>query len=179
MTYRRRFVRRAPKAKWNPIFSDGPISYKKDPSYTYSVNITNVVINELPFQLSTSNRLMNGYPAAAPILKVRHPSYTLIIPQSPNSSYGSYIELFMVFIPQGITPSNDLINNHPEWIMARRVVTIIQGATTYTYMKSPLTRNLNSGDKIVVMSRLYWLDSTPKDTSLAATVQTSCVTRAN
>lgn len=179
MSYRRRYVRRAPRAKWNPIFNDLSVGFSKQPSVAYTNVTANIVTNELPFQLTDNAKLMNGYPAAAPILKVRHPSITMIIPYTTNSAYATHVELFMMFVPQGVEITEALIVAHPEWIMARRVIPIVQGATTFTSMKSPLSRNLNSGDKIAVAFKMHWNDGTPNSTTLATQIQTSCVTRAN
>lgn len=70
--------------------------------------------------------------------------------------------LYIVFVPQGVEPqtyaaAEALIQNHPEWIMAWRVLeggfTNPSGqydSTRFT-LSSRLKRNLNSGDSVIAL----------------------------
>lgn len=69
------------------------------------------------------------------------------------------LNFFLIFVPEGITPSDALIGSHPEWIIGWRNVDVglIRStsenptATSNFSFTSRLKRNLNSGDKIVAL----------------------------
>jgi len=58
--------------------------------------------------------------------------------------------VYLIYVPQGYTPSIDLPIQHPEWIMAwRGIETSAEGLQgTLVNLSSSLSRNLNSGDSI-------------------------------
>ena len=66
--------------------------------------------------------------------------------------------VYLIYVPQGYTPSVDLPVQHPEWIMAWRgidVDTVAEpGGTKQVQMSSSMSRNLNSGDAIFLLFHL-------------------------
>lgn len=66
--------------------------------------------------------------------------------------------VYLIYVPQGYTPSVDLPIQHPEWIMAWRgldVDTYVEGSgTRQIQMSSSMSRNLNSGDAIYILFHL-------------------------
>lgn len=80
--------------------------------------------------------------------------------QSGSVSGRPEVKCFIVFVPQGMEPTTytaaaGIINNHPEWIMAWKVVDTGAVGLNATVdfnrfaMSSRLKRNLNSGDSIL------------------------------
>ena len=64
--------------------------------------------------------------------------------------------VYLIYVPQGYTPSVDLPVQHPEWIMAWRgleieAITTSTGGGKQVQMSSSMSRNLNSGDAIYVL----------------------------
>lgn len=62
-------------------------------------------------------------------------------------------QAFIMFVPQGLTPTTDYANQHPEYIMVWRSFNP-SGAVSAITMQSRLKRNLNSGDKIVLFYKV-------------------------
>lgn len=90
--------------------------------------------------------------------------------------------VYLIYVPQGYTPSIDLPIQHPEWIMAWRGLDVDTytepGGSKQVQMSSSMARNLNSGDAIYL---LFHLTNTPN--GLVAPVnyhgRFSCVVRNN
>lgn len=57
--------------------------------------------------------------------------------------------VYCLFVPQGSTPTIELISNHPEYLLGWTTVSLDSGSTFS--MTSTLKRNLNSGDGIYVL----------------------------
>lgn len=65
---------------------------------------------------------------------------------------------YILFVPEGVTPSDSLVGNHPEWIMGWTAIDsgIIFSASAENSgnkfsITTRLKRNLNSGDRIVAL----------------------------
>lgn len=88
------------------------------------------------------------------IIKVKNVKVVLDIISTNVSIRNNFYAI--MFIPQGFTPTVNTPQEHPEWIMVwRSVDTTTTGSTTAqnipnVQMSSRLTRNLNSGDSIVL-----------------------------
>ena len=69
------------------------------------------------------------------------------------------LNFFLLYVPEGVTPSDGLIGQHPEWIMAWTAIEspIALNASNNTVggnkfsVTSRLKRNLNSGDRVVAI----------------------------
>lgn len=72
-----------------------------------------------------------------------------------NVSQFTSCMVYCLFVPEGSTPSIDLISKHPEYLMGWTSVSLDSGSTFS--MTSTLKRNLNSGDGIYV---LFQIDTT-------------------
>lgn len=74
---------------------------------------------------------------------------------------------YIMYIPEGVSPSSSLVQMHPEWIMAWSPINVelnfVQSGTAVTQnvekfsMSSRLKRNLNSGDKVVMILDLMFV----------------------
>ena len=90
--------------------------------------------------------------------------------------------VYLIYVPQGYTPSVDLPVQHPEWIMAWRgldVDTVAEGpGSRQVQMSTSMSRNLNSGDAIYA---LFHLTNLPGSTAAAVNYhgRFSCVVRDN
>ena len=65
-----------------------------------------------------------------------------------NNNYVSGI-MYVVFCPQGMVVDATLIDNHPEYIIGWTQISLDSG-NTFSF-SSPLKRNLNSGDRIMML----------------------------
>ena len=64
------------------------------------------------------------------------------------------MQVAILFAPEGFTPNIDMMERHPEWIMAYKLLTIDASSTIPINfsISSRLARNLNSGDAIYLVS---------------------------
>lgn len=147
--YRRRYrtIVRAPKKKWasniqNTFVQTTGDATKQFGEKTLTLNSTNDTY-PTPVILKTGNVKVQG-------------DYRVV-----TSSTGGHAEvsLYVVFIPQG-TPlttavqAEQVIQNHPEWIMSWRYLGDNQSSSTNVEnndrfsFSSRMKRNLNSGDSV-------------------------------
>lgn len=76
-----------------------------------------------------------------------------------SSNRPALLNFFLIFVPEGITPSDALIGSHPEWIIGWRTIDVgVIRSTSETAIAcatfsftSRLKRNLQSGDRIVAL----------------------------
>lgn len=150
--YRRRYrtIVRAPKKKWASNIQ----------------NIAMTTVGSTLLQFGTQDLVINTTETSTPTpviiktgnIKVQGDYYFRL-----NSSSSVQLALYVVFVPQGVpvtsaTLANDLITNHPEWIMAWKYVGNDYGTTTAEVnsdrfsFSSRLKRNLNSGDTIKLIA---------------------------
>lgn len=61
---------------------------------------------------------------------------------------------YIMFVPQGVTPDANWPQQHPEYIMAWRACQV-GGNTSAVTIQSRLKRNLNSGDKVILIVHVY------------------------
>lgn len=177
MPYRRRYARR--KVKWNTIFVEREMQELGKPNgLQLAIQTIDIVENSIP-GADDFAAYNTAYPTAAPVLKVKHAQASIIIPNSTYTGAVSYIEAFITYLPQGVEWDINTPTYHPEWVMSRRLIPLIAGGATTVFMRSPLMRNLNSGDKIVLSLKVTYLNDAPPNAKVSPFVQTSCVTRAN
>lgn len=60
--------------------------------------------------------------------------------------------IYIMFLPQGVTVSDGLPDQHPEWIMAWRGYDVQSQSLQAFSVQSKLKRNLNSGDSIILLN---------------------------
>lgn len=136
-----------PKRKWNSNWNADDINLNMPDvsttsSYTKAVTNKELIVN--PTQTLTG--------ASTSIVKVKNVKVQLSTSGVPDASNLSVytMQVAIVFCPEGITPSSDLLERHPEWIMAYRMLTMDASMTIPINfsISSRLSRNLNSGDTI-------------------------------
>lgn len=81
--------------------------------------------------------------------------------------------MFIMFVPQGLTPTTDYPSQHPEYIMAWRAFQPT-GSTSAVTIQSRLKRNLNSGDKVVLFYKLRNDSSATINVAIRATITYVC-----
>lgn len=69
---------------------------------------------------------------------------------------------FIMFVPQGTIVNVDWPQLHPEYIMAWRSLQV-GGSVNAVTMQSRLKRNLNSGDKVVVIVQVFNLQTATQE----------------
>lgn len=113
------------------------------------------------------------------IIKVKNFKVVLdIVSLSSNASSSTIRNNFyaIMFVPQGFTVTANIPQEHPEWIMVWRTVDVGRPATDGAptspniQMSSRLTRNLNSGDSIVLFHSYYNSSSASANISTTAIV---------
>lgn len=100
-----------------------------------------------------------------PVMKVKCLKAQLTAPACPQQIIQNtgMFRAYLMYMPQGVNfqiglqpVGNDLtltgtIEQHPEWIMAQKNIYISADTTNALYITSPLTRNLQSGDRIALI----------------------------
>lgn len=114
-----------------------------------------------------------------PMLKFRHLRVTFSFPSIPAGGQLHAVKCFILFIPQGITPSftmdtytqnvgqgpngqviqrtickheiSGTIKDHPEWVLAQKSTRINTTESTQVTLRPQFTRNLHSGDRIITV----------------------------
>lgn len=66
-----------------------------------------------------------------------------------NVSQFTSCMIYVMFVPEGLVPTIDLISQHPEYLMGWTSVSLDSGSTFS--MSTVLKRNLNSGDAIYLL----------------------------
>lgn len=75
--------------------------------------------------------------------------------ETPLDGNVENIVVYIMYLPQGFTLTNNLVNEHPEWIMAYRYLGAPDndGEPQYRYprkIKTRLSRRLQTGDSIIL-----------------------------
>ena len=156
--YRRRYrtIVRAPKKKWgsNLIAVDMSVVNPSGSTADRGYHVITLAANKTETNAPTPVVIKTGN------FKLQADYWT--INQSTTLPTGPEVKCFIVFVPQGMEPTNyasaaGLINNHPEWIMAWKVVDSgsVNANTSVDFnkfsMSSRLKRNLNSGDSVMCL----------------------------
>lgn len=140
--YYRRYVRVAPKKRWASNILQGSLS-----TSNFGVICENSAgtATPTPVIVKCGNFKVQGD--------------VMYNTQGGSSNTLANLNFFLLFVPEGITPSDALIGTHPEWIMGWKTIDVgvirstsetAVAAATFS-MSSRLKRNLNSGDKIVAI----------------------------
>ena len=145
-TYRRKYSYK-PRKKWNSNWNSDDINLNM-PDVSTTSSYTKAITN----QLLIVNPQLTGTNVSTSIVKVKNVKVQLSTTGIPDASNLSVytMQVAIVFCPEGITPSSDILERHPEWIMAYKMLTI-DASTTIPInfsISSRLARNLNSGDTI-------------------------------
>ena len=159
--YRRRYTRtvvRAPKKKWASNFRDVNMEVQNQTQLAADVYVTrdlaenkSETTSPTPVIIKTGNFKLQG-------------DYYILNSGAPVDQYTVTGMLYIIYLPEGVSPVNpagaqQLVTNHPEWILGWRVIdfsvtTLEQYQAqdvTKVSLTSRLKRNLNSGDKIVCL----------------------------
>lgn len=137
--YYRRYYKVTPKKKWASNIVQGTVT---------SSNYQTVVINSTQTSAPTPTIVKCGNFRVQGDVRV---AYTGSTPGRVAS-----VNFFLMFVPEGVTVTDSLIGNHPEWIMGWTAIewsgVTSESASTWGNKFSVTTRlkrNLNSGDRVV------------------------------
>ena len=89
----------------------------------------------------------------ATVIKVGNLKVSFECESSSNRAILASGSAYIMFVPQGLTPTTDYPMQHPEYIMVWRSFNPA-GAVSAVTMQSRLKRNLNSGDKIILFYKV-------------------------
>lgn len=154
MARTRRYRRYYKKGKWSSnIKAIGPNSFNIQPQST-DVVVHTLVVNP-PYESNSS------YPVGNNIMRVKNVEVSAEL-ETPISSGSTnrFIEcctLYLMYVPEGYAVTKDTPIQHPEWIMAYQFIGSPNTEDEdHSYVnnnvkriKSRLSRNLNTGDRIV------------------------------
>ena len=140
--YYRRYVRVAPKKKWASNILVGSVTTS---NYATIVENSTQTSTPTPVIVKCGNFKVQGD--------------VMFSTGGSTPTRPVCMNLFLIFCPEGVSPSDGLIGAHPEWIIGWKTVdvgvirsTSESGNPTSSFsMSSRLKRNLNSGDRIVAI----------------------------
>lgn len=136
--YYRRYVRVAPKKKWASNIIQGSVS---------TTNYATIVENSAQTATPTPVIVKCGNFKVQGDAQYAYPG---------GSSRPVNLNFFLIFVPEGVTPSDGLIGSHPEWVIGWRNIDVVGvkpntesgvAAAAFSF-SSRLKRNLNSGDRV-------------------------------
>ena len=153
--YRRTRYYRYSKKKWSPTLGQGVLTTAAEPSST-----------GFGYTVLCSNSSLQGTQApVTTIIKVKNFKCVIdIVSKSattPNGMFLRNVFYAIMFVPQGFTITANTPIEHPEWIMVWRTSDfgpLAEGSASTAsnlQLSSRLTRNLNSGDQIVLFNSFY------------------------
>jgi len=158
----------------------GNFQKKKWASFMKDIATTNVSIPGNATGGAVATIVSNSSDTATPtptVLKVKH--IRVAFDFTSAQYYFNAGFLCILFVPQGITPDAGTPILHPEWIMAWKGLELDgqTGAGKQVMISSSLSRNLNSGDSIVML----WSARNTTEGAIGVTyyARTSCVLRNN
>ena len=132
----------------------GNLQKKKWASYMKEITPANTPINAGTVGGGYASCVINSTQDATPtptIIKVKHCKVSFDFFTSSLFNQGF---VCLMFVPQGVTPTISSPVQHPEWVMAWRGLETSSTDSlkgTQVMLGSKLSRNLNSGDSIVVL----------------------------
>ena len=157
----------------------GNLQKKKWASLMRDVPLTTVVIDPTATGGSYATMVLNAAETATPtptILKVKYPKISVDFAFDATLLNNGFA--CIMYVPQGVVINSGLPVLHPEWIMAWRNVPNDVTSTHHEIMlSSSMSRNLQSGDSIVLLFSFYNAATGP--TSLRISARHSCVLRNN
>ena len=129
----------------------GYLNKKKWAPFMYDITPTNFNLAPEVIDGSFVSLVTNSVETSVPtptILKVKHLKVAFDARFDSTALSSGFI--CIMFVPQGITPGVALATQHPEWVMAwKNIRNDITANHHETMLTTRLTRNLNSGDKII------------------------------
>lgn len=159
----RRFYR---KKKWSPVLLQDGLAFTLPPAQGGAPgrNFYNVILS--------ANSANTTAPPTATVLKVAN--FRLSLDLNPPSGFQGAGKMFVVYVPEDVNVSASLPYNHPEWVMAWK--TFEPGQTdpqsTIT-MSSRMRRNLNSGDRIVLLLDMLNFSTAPEGVQFVGAITCS------
>lgn len=139
--YRRRFYRK--RGRWSSRI------YNLQDQQTVGALGTLLVKRDL----ATNPQQNNGTVSQKYTVKNVYLQFTVSVPD--EISYISNCQMYVMFIPQGISEDSNTPFNHLEWIMAYRYIGLPVSPNNPGYapivIRSRLSRNLDTGDRIIFM----------------------------
>lgn len=158
MVYKSRktkIIRSYPKQRFTQFHSHGYVNVvapalviQPDPSNPRR-NVTK--LGEALEAITIASNMPNINTYAPPVMKVKHASVTLHPSCNLNNFQSNFIRqsiLYIVFVPQGQVLTFQVLEQHPEWILAKKPFTVSNQQTIPTTLTTYLTKNLNTGDTI-------------------------------
>ena len=177
MPYFRSKRRYAPKQKWSVFRSSGIITYHEPSNehQQYRTNNNNTVrVSNVDLIVNQSQQI-NFVP---PVMKIAHLKAALSIQTSPEILSGLIsMKCILMYIPEGVNfnfyvdpPILDQQNQpnymyqvhgtyeqHPEWVLAEKIIRPTDDYISMCYLSSPIKKNLNTGDKIKLIVIASWM----------------------
>ena len=145
-SYKKNYV---PKQKWAPFMNDLVPAVFDIAAQQISGNFVSLVTNSTEAATPTPT-----------ILKVKHLKVSLDFYINSTTIRNGFMTI--LFVPQGYNITAGICNTHPEWVMSWRNVPNDIAAGNHSFMlTTKLSRNLNSGDKIVAYFNFYNDGSSP------------------
>lgn len=110
----------------------------------------------------------------ATIIKCGNFKLNFDVQSSSNTPFAGYGQAYVMFAPQGVNPTVDYPNEHPEYIMAWRSFDPGYNALQSLSLQTKLKRNLNSGDAVVLVVRISNISSTQQTIAFHHTTTFVC-----
>lgn len=169
-----------PRRYYKPYKRNYSSNKKKWASFMKDIPSTNVTIPGQSTGGAVATIVSNSSDTAVPtptIIKVKHIRVAFDFTSAQYYFNGGF--LCILFVPQGITPDAGTPLLHPEWVMAWKGIELDAQtpAGKQVMISTSLSRNLNSGDSIVMLWSAR--NTTAGEIGVTYYARTSCVVRNN
>lgn len=159
-----------PKFKWSPMY----LSESKAMPLTAQSDHTEITYT-LAKNATTDQHIV------PPVLKVRHVKVKLHLPAvdineiNCHTGYRAYV----LFVPQAHEVTHETPTQHPEWVMATTSFGLQHTAISSISLTSPVSRNLNTGDSIVLLLARFNSSASTQASAVMTTINYTYVARTN
>lgn len=159
-----RVSRRRSNKKWCPVLESADL--------TIPVSANAQVVNTQTLAQNSSNA------STAPTSTIiKCGNFKCVVDVNITSAFNGSGRLYIMFVPQSVSiggTDTGFVKAHPEWIMCWRGFEPGTNGLQAVSMQSKLKRNLNSGDRIVLVSEIFNYASTSSTAVMHITCSYVC-----
>nr|WCR62289.1 MAG: capsid protein [ssDNA virus sp.]WLW36776.1 capsid protein [ssDNA virus sp.] len=153
--------KRRSNKKWSPVLKSQAVSQ-------------NVTAGGQLFQVVSLCANSSNIETAPTATIIKCGNFKIVGDVNVSQSFNASGRMFCMYIPQGYTPEDTTPTEHPEWILCwRGFEPGVSGLQTFS-MQSKLKRNLNSGDKVILLIEATNYSSTTANVAVSVTASYVC-----
>ena len=171
MPYYRRFrgTRAVGKQKWSIFRNSRSLAYTPPVNNDQQAQAGNTTVRAS--NITLVENIAGNQNFVPPVLKIAHfksaiSCTTINVPANTLVA----LKFVLMYLPQGVnfnygTDQRNQVNfniegtyaEHPEWVLAEKIARPATDDISMVYLSTPIKKNLNSGDRIILICYSMWL----------------------